>query len=89
MSNWKVYAPIEHVDVFDEFSANAPQPVSVVANCATGKLWPSSRIVVHHGQLSVAALTVEQSRELRGLLEQAERDVAAGVTTDPPEVTCG
>lgn len=48
------------------------------------------RIAIYIGALAAGMPTVEQSRALRGLLEQAERDVIAGVVAeDPPEVSCG
>jgi hypothetical protein len=92
MNHWKNYDPIPNVVGFDE-RGDGPHidPLSVTANCSSSPNWPVCRIALHLGRLAIGALSVEQSAQLRAILERAERDVIAGmagvVEADPPEVS--
>lgn len=93
MTHWKVYELDEPIDAIAPDDTGLPVRLRITANCSPGILWPGQRIGVHLGELLTGALTVEQSAQLRALLERAERDVCAGMAgvfdEDPPEVTCG
>lgn len=89
MSHWKVYEPINEVVGFNEHGAGPHiGPISVTANCSPDPAYPECRIAVNVGSLASAALTLEQSAQLRAILEGAERDVRSGgmpirVATEP------
>lgn len=77
--HWKVYAPIERVVMFDSTGAGPSlERLQVTANLHPSDAYPECRISVHLGSLASGSLTVEQSAELRALLEAAERDVRVG-----------
>lgn len=79
MKHWKVYEPIECAVVFDADGIGPyRERVQVFANVHPSEMYPEARITIGIGPLATAGLTVEQSAELRALLERAEHDVALG-----------
>lgn len=88
MKHWKNYEPLDNVVGFDARGAGPHiGQLSVTANCSSNPNYPECRIVVHLGKLASGALTVEQSAQLRAILERAERDVAAGMQLAPRTAT--
>lgn len=77
--HWRIYPPISRVSSYLDGVALL-EDLQVTALTAK-----------HPAPISLGcySLTIEQSQQLRALLEQAERDVQRGVTEDPPEVSCG
>lgn len=84
MSHWKNYEPIDRVSAYLDGIASLSE-VGVTA-CVQGRNPTPISVRVEGCSLY---FTPAKSAALRALLEQAERDVAAGVESDPPEVTCG
>ncbi len=83
--HWKIYPPIEDVIAFDtDTGATRPEFLQV-----TARTDGTSDYAVRIGMAGDErwALTLEQSAQLRAILERAERDVAARVDADPPEVS--
>lgn len=90
MSHWKNYTPIDQVPMLDGDGAGPMfERLQVTANVHPSDAYPEQRVQIHLGGLASAGLTIEQSAQFRAILEQAERDVRAGVDGDPPEVSCG
>ena len=83
---WRVYPPIDDVMTF---GAIGEGPVLRRVNVTAMRIRGDRRIRIVTVGVGLLSLTPEQSAELRLQLEQAERDILAGVEQDPPEVSDG
>lgn len=82
--HWKDYAPIAGLLSCDEKNGQPYRTsVQVLANVSPNPAYGPDRIVACIAGLASTALTVEQSRALREVLEHAERDVTAILTATP------
>ncbi len=79
MTHWRVYESIPRVSSYLDGVASLED------------LQVTSCVVRHPAPISLGcySLTLEQSAQLRAILERAEQDVRAGAVADPPEVSCG
>lgn len=81
MNHWKPIGAIDGAVTFDSAGAGPSfERVSVNANVHPSQDYPEARIAISIGGHCTTALTVEQSKELRAMLQQAESDVRAAVT---------
>lgn len=77
--HWKKLGTIEHVTMFDDAGMGPwVASVEVVVNAGAYEDYPACRIIAALGGAGAANLTVQQSRRLRAMLEEAERAVLAG-----------
>lgn len=79
MSHWRIYPPIPRVSSYLDGIASL-EDLQVTA-CTAPSPAPVS--------IGCYSLSIAQVDALVVLLLQAKADVQAGVTQDPPEVTCG
>jgi hypothetical protein len=82
MNHWKTYEPIARLSLCLDGIASLTD-LQVIA-CVAGRTPTPISISVEGCTVS---LSPAKSARLRAILEQAERDVAAGASADPPEVS--